>query len=420
MLLVIARASTTEQYGTFAVAYSIGMTVALSAILGQPAVLTRYWSQWMGLANAAKARSVLRLSIRLTSAGTGIAFVLVLASGLMGPFDDFSWTFGIAAGTALFSAAFGWAEYVSAGLRARGHIALALAPRDIAWRIAVCIMIGWAIISEQVLQAESIMLMLGGALAFVVAPQIWLLRHPLSKQNDTPLTRDDRRSLFRYSATMWLSDTFHLASAYGGVVIVSTFLGVETAGAFFVAYRTANLLAFVLLAMNLVSGPLVSRYFHSGHRDLVQKIVSFHGFSAALAALAGIILFAFVGDRILAFFNPAYSSYLSVLLILCAGQFLMAVAGPAGILLNQTGHERINLILVLTGGVVSLVAQAIAGFYWGVIGVALGVTLGPLFTNVAAAIFTWRINHINPTGLTLLVQVWTHVASRLSFRTSKK
>jgi O-antigen/teichoic acid export membrane protein len=419
MLLIIARVSTAEQYGIFAVAFSIGISLSLCATLGQPTLITRFWPQWMGQEETGKAHSVLRFSLRVTALGIAIAAAVLLLGGALKFALEVPWTFGIAAGTALFTFAFGWAEYVSAALRAQGYIALALAPRDIVWRIAICAIFGWAMLAGLTFRADAITLIVGGALLLIIAPQILLLIRSLAGQAVHPLPGPDRRETFRYSAIMWTASTFQLARAHGGTVIVSAYLGAETAGAYFAADRTANLLTFLLLAVNLVSAPLISRYYHSGRTDLVRLIVGLSGLVAGFAALAGVVVFFVLGETILGFFNPAYAAYLPVLLTLCVGQFLMAASGPAGNLLTQTGHERMLLILIVSGGVVSLASQAIAGLYWGAIGVAAGAAVGPVIVNVFAVIYTWRALGIDSTGLSLVARACRNLGRGTSRESGK-
>jgi O-antigen/teichoic acid export membrane protein len=204
---------------------------------------------------------------------------------------------------------------------------------------------------------------------------------------------------------MWAITTVQWVRDHAGVVIVSGFLGAAPAGAYFAADRTANLLAFLLLAINLVSAPPISRYFHSDRMDLVRVIVGASGLFAGFAALSGLIFFFIFGGKILALFNPVYESFLPVLLILCCGQFFIAATGPVGILLNLSGHQRISLILGISVGSVSVALQAVGAFYYGPIGVASAAAAGTVFSNLASAIYAWRVLGIDSSGLSLAFQM---------------
>lgn len=404
MLLAIARATTAEQYGIFAVAFSVAMSASLCALLGQHWAITRFWPQWMGQDEGLKARSILRLSIVVVGLGLGAAAAIMLLGGALNLVTEAPWTFAVAAGTALFMFAFGWAEFASAGLRVQGYIVIALAPRDVVWRAAVCVMFAAAATAGWSFRAEWIIVTIGALLLLFVAPQIGMLYRASAGATMQLLPAADRTAISKYSIVMWAATTVELARTYAGVVIVSAFLGVEDAGAYFAADRTANILSFILLAINLVSAPLISRYYHSGRIEFVRLVVGLSGLGAGLAALTGLVLFFFFGADILAFFKPSYGSYLPVLLILACGQFIVAAAGPVGNLLVLTGHERVDFFLIVSVGLITVAGQVVGGLYWGPVGVAVGSAGGAAIIKLLAVAYAWRTLDIDSTGLTLAGQ----------------
>ncbi len=410
MLVVIARVSSGEVYGVFAVAFSVGISVAFIAVLGQPRAATRYWTQWTAQGRPDKARAVLRRTLVLTALGMGLAALLMLTGGALSLFTAMPWSLGVAAGTALFAVAFGWAEFASAALRAQGYIAIAMAPRDIAWRVLVCAVFGWSALAGWRFGAEALILVVGATLMIVVAPQIALLRRAAAA-DAASLSGEDRKTITRYSAIMWAAATADLAKNYAGVVIVSGYLGAHAAGIYFAAERTANLLSFLLLAITLVAGPQVSHYYHSGRTDLVRLVVGLAGCAAGLAALAGIVFFFFFGARVLALFNPDYAAHLPILLVLALGQLFAAASGPVHILLVMTGHERMGLILVVCVGLGSVTLQALGAHFWGLLGVAGAAAGGTVFISVFAVVYAWRRLGIDSTGLTLLAGAWRRRSS---------
>ncbi len=401
MLLIIARVTTAEQYGIFAIAFSVAMSASYVAALGQPWAINRFWPEWMALDESVKARRFLRLSMLVTAAGMGIALVLMLLGGALKAVAEVPWSFAIAAATGLFTLALGWAEFAASGLRAQGYIVFALFPRDVAWRLVVCAIFGMAMLAELSFRAEYVVLVLGAILILVISPQVVMLARSSAGAGGFLLPPEERRGVSRYSAIMWLATVADLAKNYAGVLIVSAYLGAETAGAYFAAERTANILLFVLLAINLVSMPQISRYFHSDRREFVRLIVGYCGLAAGAAALAGLLFFVLFGGDVLAFFNPAYAEYLPILLILCLGQFFLAAAGPVGPLLKMSGYEQIDLAVIVSVGFSSVAVQALAGFYWGATGVALGAAAGNVATGAISVAYARRKLEMDPTGLSI-------------------
>ena len=125
---------------------------------------------------------------------------------------------------------------------------------------------------------------------------------------------------------------------------------------------------------------------------------------AGFTALTGIIFFFFFGARILALFNPLYVAYLPILLIISCAQLFSAVAGSGTVLLNMSGHQRVNLILTVSIGGLGIALQVLGGLYYGAIGVASATAGATIFTNLATAVYAWRILGVDSTGFSVTVQ----------------
>jgi O-antigen/teichoic acid export membrane protein len=402
MLLVIARSTSSEQYGVFAVAFSVSVATATLACLGQTASVTRYWPQWMGQNKTEKANAVLGLSFYVTAAGLILAALLMTLGGSVTFIIAVPWSFILVSASAFFTFAFGLAEYTSFALRAQGQVVMAMAPRDIFWRVVIIFLFWIAAVYRLSLGAEVIILILSTTLLVVTFPQILMLLRSASRTWKSHLSQAERKQVAKYSLHMWAINSIQMGRSHAGVVIVSAFLGAEAAGAYFAADRTANILALILLAVNLVSAPLISRYYHSGQKDLVRLIVGLSGLAGATAAFAGLGLFFIFGAEILSLFDPAYGDYITVLLILCIGQFVAAATGPVGALLTLSGHERVSLNLTFFVSVVGLLLQVAGGYYWGAVGVALAHAAGAIFGNMFATVYAWWELRIDTTGLSLL------------------
>jgi O-antigen/teichoic acid export membrane protein len=401
MLLAVARSSSTADYGVFAVALSVGLTIATISEFGKPQTVTRFWPQWMGQNEPLKARAVLRQSALWVACSLGAATLLLIMAGALGKAVLMPWSFELAAATALLVLAYGWGEFASAGLRAQGYVVAALAPRDILWRLGPCLFFGWAALNRMSFDAETIMLIVAGILAVIVVPQtFWLLRSATAKTSVLPA--DDRETVLRFSLTVWATTSLQWLIDYGGVVIVSAYLGAEAAGGYFTAVRTAYLLSFFLLSIGMIMAPQISRHYHSDRKDLVEIIVGITGLVAGTTALAGIVFFFFFGDRILSLFNPDYGArFFPVLLIISVSQFFSAVSGPVAMMLTMSGHQQVNFVVGVSVGSAGIVAQLIGGYYYGAIGVATATAAAAILTGIIKLVYVWRVLGIDPTGVSV-------------------
>jgi O-antigen/teichoic acid export membrane protein len=406
MLLAIARSATAEQYGIFAVAFSVALTTATISVLGKPMTVTRFWPQWMGQNEPRKARAVLWHSMILLACSLGTVALAMAAAGALGRRIGVPWPFELAAATALLVVAFGWAEFSSAGLRAQGYVIRALAPRDILWRSGVCLFFGWGAFAGKEFNAATIMLVVAGLLVVVVTPQVAILLRSRRGAKAHDLPADDRSTVVRFSAVVWATTSFQWLLDYGGIVIVSAYLGAEAAGGYFTAVRTAYLLSFFLLSISMITAPQISRYYHSDRKDIVQMIVGATGLVAGLTALAGITFFFYFGDRVLALFDPEYATrFLPVLLIISCSQLFSAISGPVAILLNMSGHQRVNFVVGVSVGSVGIVLQVISGYFYGAIGVATATAAAAICISLTKVTYVWRVLGIDPSGISFTALV---------------
>jgi O-antigen/teichoic acid export membrane protein len=403
-LIVIARVTSAEQYGIFAVAFSVAVSVSVVSAIGQSNALLRFWPQWMSQNKPLKARAVLKLSMIVAATGLSITVVFMLLGGALDLIVDVPWSLGLAGATALLGFAMGWANISAAGLRAQEYIVRAQAPRDIGWRVLVCLTFGVAAIAGMSFDAETIVLTLAGFLVVMVLPQAVALIRSVKGASLNNLLDEDQKAFRRFTLNSWALNSLGTARNYAGVIIISTFLGPVAAGAYFVADRTANLLSFFLMAVNMVTAPLISKYHHSDRPEMVQLIVALSGIVGGLSALSGLLFLAIFGAKILALFDPSYVRYMPVLFILAFGQFVRTALGPSGLLLMMSGHERINLILLVTIGPASIVLQVVGGLYFGPIGVAMATAGGIVCMRSASALYAWRVIGIDSTGISLVVQ----------------
>lgn len=413
MMIIIARATTPEHFGMFAVAFSIAVSASFISTIGQPPAIIRFWPQWMSQKGPSMARAGLKHSMAITAIGQGVAVLLLLLGGALDWVVEMPWTFGLAAATALFAFAMGWAEFASAALRAQEFVVKALAPRDVGWRSLVCLVFGFLAMAQLSLDGMTIVLAVGGMLLVFVVPQLIALVRSVHGATLDQVAKSDRKILLQASSYMWAMSILDTARNYAGIIIVSAFLGTEAAGAYFAAERTAQLLSFFLLAVNLAATPQISRYYHSNRKDMAGMIAMLCGILAGLAAWCGLLFFVLFGGKILAFFDPSYVSYLPVLLILALAQVVHASAGVAGQLLNISGHERANLVINTIFGTASVVLQVLGGLYYGPIGVATAAAGGTVCLRAAVALYAWRTLQIDPTGLSLIPRSFRFIQKSL-------
>lgn len=164
-----------------------------------------------------------------------------------------------------------------------------------------------------------------------------------------------------------------LAVQNADVLLLAVLRPAEETGIYYAAAKTAGLALFIHYAVGTAyAGRIAAAHALNDTaevRDLVSKAVRWT-FIPSAAVMAAILL---VGYPILAGFGETFTGAYPLMFILAIGILAKAATGPADTILNMLGHQR---------------ASALSIGLAAVLGIALNVTLIPLWGIAAAAVAT--------------------------------
>ena len=166
-----------------------------------------------------------------------------------------------------------------------------------------------------------------------------------------------------------------------------------------VAWRTATLISFVLLAVNTIAQPKFAELY--AQKDMNSLASTAHKATLLMTAFATpvfLILFAAPG-YIMGIFGTDFAAGATSLQILSVGQFINVVAGSVGVLLVMSGHERDIRKVQIVVAVVVLAFTILLIPRYGDVGAALAAALALIVQNVMFGYFVWirlGILMINP------------------------
>lgn len=173
-------------------------------------------------------------------------------------------------------------------------------------------------------------------------------------------------------------------------IILGIFESGAEVGRFALASRTAMLAGFAISAVNLMAAPNFAALYKRG--DLERLNATVHHATLLMLAFGGIpivILLTFPGP-IMALFGEEFRAGGSSLLIFTLGLLAATICGPAGIVLNMTGHEKALQSVTLAALLVTWgLSLPLSGLYGGA-GMAVAVAIGVIVQNVGSSIFVYR------------------------------
>jgi len=215
-----------------------------------------------------------------------------------------------------------------------------------------------------------------------------LLHHSLKDQVPESSAIKYDPAWLRSALWLLLLALLNLIPQHVGVLLLGMMRGTEEVGLYKVAFQAASLIPFGLMAVNTVIAPTLSHLYASGEMQRLRQVVMAAAGVALALALPLILFYLLAGSWFLgATFGKDFVAGAGSLAILAIGQTVNAAAGPVGLLLIMSGHERLTTLSTAAGATVNLLLGLLLIRFWGVEGAAVATALGLITFNLLALYF---------------------------------
>ena len=188
---------------------------------------------------------------------------------------------------------------------------------------------------------------------------------------------------------LWVA-SMHLVMKWTDTVMLGIWETSSVVGVYEVAYKTAILTTFVLIAVNSIAAPKFSELYSQGQMQELEKTARGATVLLIIASLPIVIPLIVVPSRILAIFGGEFTGGSVFLVILAVGQFVNVATGSVGYLLMMTGRETILRNVVTVAGIANITLNLILIPYYGGVGAAIATASSIVIQNVLAAVFVYR------------------------------
>jgi O-antigen/teichoic acid export membrane protein len=287
-------------------------------------------------------------------------------------------------------------------IRGLGKNILGLFPDNIIYPVIFFIsLIGYSsFISSQISVEETIILYVGSILiAFLFSTFILFQIKPKSGPKYEDYENDKvywKKSLYILSLVAGLQLLYgHLDIIWVGSLCSDADVGIYKA-----MLQISSLVVFGLMAINQILYSHFASLYSSNNLQKLTKLVTLSSLVISFLAFIPFIIFILKGEFLIEFIygNEFVEGY-NVLVILMLGQFINALFGSVGALLNMTGHEKDSM----KGLFIALLANTILNIIlipsFGTIGAAISATISLLIWNSILRIYVKKRLNIETIGL---------------------
>lgn len=379
--VLLARLMGVSDYGVYTYVYVWVTFVSLLAGLGFPAASIRFLPVYRVQGDWPRIRGFMRSTSRFTYL-TAIAITLcaiVLAEGLSA-FGLLTGSSSIVFGALLVPALAGSMLYTEFA-RAGNRVGVAFIPSMIARPALIGIGAGLLFVLHGTLST-------GGAFGAtlvsayaVLAAQYVLTRHLFDSAETEHHPIVELREWFGVGISLLAAGAFIITFLQVDIVIVGAFLGPRDAGIYAAASKTATLVGFVVVAVNAAAAPQFASLWSLGQVEELQRLVSKLASIIFWSSLAIAVGIAALSGPLLGLFGPEFHEARPALLVLLVSQLISAAAGSVGYLLTLTGYHREATLALGLSAVACALLAVVGVLTLGLVGAALGTTIGFLLWN---------------------------------------
>lgn len=228
---------------------------------------------------------------------------------------------------------------------------------------------------------------------------IFLLQKLLPPQVKTASPAYKTRTWIRSALPLFLVSGMHVINTKTDIIMLGIIKGEYVSGIYAVTTRGAELITFILVAVNTALGPVIARLYAVNEMRKLQNVITQSSRLILLCSLPAALCFILFGYWFLLMFGPEFIKGRTALAILSTGQLINAASGSVGLILIMTGHGREAALGVGLSAAANVIFNALFIPVWGLEGAATATAGSLVMWNAILIWFVRRRLGLHPTAL---------------------
>ena len=186
------------------------------------------------------------------------------------------------------------------------------------------------------------------------------------------------------SKNLWLASNMSLITQWSGLLVAGAMVSSVDLAYFSAAQRTAMLVTFVLMVVNMVVSPRFAKMWKDQDLAGMRRLAKWSTRGMIVMAAPVVLVMIVFPDNVMSFFGDGYEQAGFLLSIMAIGQFINVATGSVGYLLNMSGHEREYRQVMLITGPLSILISLVLTYFYGAEGAAVATALNVGMQNLFA------------------------------------
>ena len=400
--VLLARLFGPEGYGAYAYVMAWVLLLQIPAGLGLRAILTREIAAYQAQSEWGLMHGILRWANQVVLAvSIGIVLLAAVVVGLMGTGFDAQMLsiFYLALLSLPLLALTTLRQGAMQGLH---RVVIGQLPETLIQPTLFIILLGCAylLLRENLSLTWAMGIRIGTiVIAFLIGTELLRRNLPDVVKKETPCYQIGswRRSLLPFV----FINSMYVINNRTDALMLGAIKGSEAVGLYVVASRGAELITFVLTAVNVSLGPTIATLYAEGNITRMQNVITKSSrliFFVSLPIAISLIIF---GHWFLLIFGSEFTKGYLALTILSIGQLLNTFTGAVSWLLNMTGHERYTATTFGLSAVINIILNATLIPSFGIEGAAIATALSTIVWNILLLVIAQRKLQINTLPIAL-------------------
>ncbi|MCC6345713.1 MAG: flippase [Nitrospirales bacterium] len=339
--MLITRTYGAHTMGVFTLFITVLNIVSIVGRLGFDTALLKFVAEYSSRDRMDLARDVYLKSFRtIIPFGIGLSLLLYFASphiaarlfgkGYLGPYFQMA-SFAVVPFSLLFLNA--------ESLRGLKKIKEYSFVQDMAIPLLATTLLAFSFLFTKGLLMPFIVYLVSIFAAFALSLFLWLRRIPAAPAGNGE--RVELKAVLKVSLPILVSGSLYLFMGWVDKIILGIYASESDVGIYNIALKVSTLTSLSLLAVNSIAAPKFAQCHGSGDTEGLRTIAQQSTKLIFWSSAPVLALFFFFPSFTLGLFGMEFRAGAAALLMLTVGQFINALTGSVGYLLQMTGRQRV-------------------------------------------------------------------------------
>lgn len=230
---------------------------------------------------------------------------------------------------------------------------------------------------------------ISAVLVSVLSFIIWLRNASLKKMSSGSSLK--LKTLLNVSLPLLLSSSLFLIMQWTDTIMLGMFRTEAEVGIYNVALKVAGLTSVTLFAINSIAAPKFAEFYGKGDMKGLGKVAQQSTKLIFWTSLPILLVFLLFPWSVLGIFGAEFKSGVYALIILTLGQFVNAVSGSVGYILQMTGKQTVFQNIIILAATINLILNALLIPQYGINGAAIASMISMTFWNILSLLYL-RVN----------------------------